>query len=183
MRPGDGQGKGAYLNRQPYFQKMERFLIHLTAIDLIDVFRLLFGEIDTAFANLFKLNKHINGEDAGYVIFNFENGIRGIFDGNRLSDHIATERRLTIGEMIIEGSSGTFRLNGNGDLFKKNFGSNKEIKISYECDKKGYVGDSVFKCQSHVLDYYIKVKVLFNSANNYLKNLKVEHYIYVEFYR
>ena len=28
MRPGDGQGKDAYLSRQPYFQKMERFMIH-----------------------------------------------------------------------------------------------------------------------------------------------------------
>ena len=27
MRPGDGQGKNAYLDRQPYFRKMERFLI------------------------------------------------------------------------------------------------------------------------------------------------------------
>ena len=26
MRPGDGQGKRAYLDRQPYFQKMEKFL-------------------------------------------------------------------------------------------------------------------------------------------------------------
>ena len=25
MRPGDGRGKNAYLNRQPYYQKMKRF--------------------------------------------------------------------------------------------------------------------------------------------------------------
>ena len=37
----------------------------------------------------------------------FKNGIRGLFDGNRLSDHIAEDRRLTIGEMLIEGSKGT----------------------------------------------------------------------------
>jgi predicted dehydrogenase len=28
LRPGDGQGPRAYLDRQPYFQKMPRFLIH-----------------------------------------------------------------------------------------------------------------------------------------------------------
>ena len=28
LRPGDGQGPEAYLDRQPYFQTMERFLIH-----------------------------------------------------------------------------------------------------------------------------------------------------------
>ena len=34
MRPGDGQGKNAYLNRQPYFQKMERFLYSVNKEDL-----------------------------------------------------------------------------------------------------------------------------------------------------
>ena len=32
LRPGDGQGATAYLDRQPYFQAMPRFLIHETAI-------------------------------------------------------------------------------------------------------------------------------------------------------
>ena len=178
MRPGDGQGKGAYLERQPYFQKMEKFLIHETAIHFIDVFRFLFGEIDTVFANLLKLNNHIKGEDAGHVLFNFKNGIRGIFDGNRLSDHIATDRRLTIGEMVIEGSDGTLRLNGNGELFKRKFGSNKEFKINYKWDNKGFAGDSVYKCQRHIIKHYLKGTKLHNSANDYLENLKIENYIY-----
>ena len=100
---------------------MERFLIHETAIHIIDVFRFLFGEIQSVFGSLSKLNKNIKGEDAAFVLFNFENGIKGIFDGNRLSDHIAKDRRLTIGEMLIEGSNGSLRLNGNGELFKRKF--------------------------------------------------------------
>ena len=48
--------------------------------------------------------------------------MRGTFDGNRLSDHIAKDRRLTIGEMLIEGSNGSLRLNGDGELFKRKFG-------------------------------------------------------------
>ena len=178
MRPGDGQGKNAYLNRQPYFQKMERFLIHETAIHIIDVFRFLFGEIESVFGSLSKLNKNIKGEDAAYVLFNFENGIRGIFDGNRLSDHIAKDRRLTIGEMLIEGSNGSLRLNGNGELFKRKFGSNDEVKINYKWDNKGFAGDSVFRCQRHILKHYLEGKILYNSANDYLKNLKIENYIY-----
>ena len=51
--------------------------------------------------------------------------------------------------MIIEGSNGTLRLNGNGELFERKFGSNKEFKINYKWDKKGFAGDSVFKCKSH----------------------------------
>ena len=178
MRPGDGQGKNAYLNRQPYFQKMERFLIHETAIHFIDLYRFLFGKIDSVFANLTKLNTNIKGEDAAYVLFNFENGMRGIFDGNRLSDHIAIDRRLTIGEMLIEGSNGTLRLNGNGELFKRKFGSNKEVKIYYKWEKKGFAGDSVFKCHRHILQHYLKGKALHNRASDYLENLKIENYIY-----
>ena len=178
MRPGDGQGKDAYLDRQPYFQKMEKFLIRETAIHFIDVFRFLFGEIDSVFANLSKLNKIIRGEDAGYVFFNFKNGIKGIFDGNRLSDHIAKDRRLTIGEMIIEGSNGTLRLNGNGELFERKFGSNKELKISYKWHNKGFAGDSVFRCQRHIIDHYLKGTILYNCANDYLANLKIEKRIY-----
>lgn len=43
LRPGDGQGSSAYKNRQPYFQKMERFLVHETAIHFIDTFRFIMG--------------------------------------------------------------------------------------------------------------------------------------------
>ena len=178
MRPGDGRGKDAYVDRQPYFQKMEKFLIHETAIHFIDVFRYLFGEIDSLFANLSKINKHIKGADAGYILFNFKNGIRGIFDGNRLSDHIAVDRRLTTGEMTIEGSNGTLRLNGNGELFKRKFGSNKEVKIRYKWNNKGFAGDSVYRCQHHIVEHYLKGKKLHNSANDYLHNLLIESYIY-----
>ena len=130
------------------------------------------------FANLFRINKHINGEDAGYVLFNFKNGIRGFFDGNRLSDHIAKDRRLTIGEMLIEGSNGSLRLNGDGELYKRKFGSNREVKISYRWDNKGFAGDCVFKCQRHILQHYLHGKGLHNSSNDYLQNLKIESYIY-----
>ena len=46
LRPGDGQGPRAYLDRQPYFQGMSRFLIVETAIHLIDTFRYLMGEVE-----------------------------------------------------------------------------------------------------------------------------------------
>ena len=69
MRPGDGRGQNAYLNRQPYFQKMKKFLIHETGIHFIDLYRFFFGEINSVAAFLFKLNKNIQGEDQGFVIF------------------------------------------------------------------------------------------------------------------
>ena len=178
MRPGDGQGKDAYLNRQPYFQKMERFLIHETAIHLIDVYRYLFGDIKSVFASLSRLNKNIKGEDTGIVLIDFANGIKGLFDGNRLSDHVANDRRLTIGEMIIEGSKGTIRLNGNGEIFFRKFQENNEKLIKYKWSNKGFAGDSVFYYQKDVMEHFTKGKHLVNSAEDYLNNLIIEDAIY-----
>ena len=69
MRSEDGQGEYAYLDRQPYFQKIERFLIHETAMHFIDIFRFLFLETYSVFAILSKFNKNIKGEDTGKVFF------------------------------------------------------------------------------------------------------------------
>ena len=106
LRPGDGQGPRAYLDRQPYFQQMPRFLIHETAIHLIDVFRYLLGEVSGVAARLRRLNPAIAGEDAGLVLLDFASGAAGLFDGNRLVDFPAENPRLTMGEMLLEGSDG-----------------------------------------------------------------------------
>ena len=80
--------------------------------------------------------------------------------------------------MLIEGSMGTLRLNGNGEIFKRKFGDNIEKKINYKWFKKGFAGDSVFRFQKHLLNHFLKGEKLMNSAEEYLENLKVEDYIY-----
>ena len=89
LRPGDGQGPRAYLDRQPYFQGMPRFLVMETAIHWIDTFRFLMGEVVAVSARLRRINPVIAGEDAGSIVFEFEGGATGLFDGNRLNDHVA----------------------------------------------------------------------------------------------
>ena len=46
LRPGDGQGADAYLERQPYFREMPRLLIRETGVHFADVFRYLLGMPD-----------------------------------------------------------------------------------------------------------------------------------------
>jgi hypothetical protein len=101
-----------------------------------------------------------------------------LFDGNRLSDHVAFDRRLTIGEMLIEGSNGTLRLNGDGEIFYRKFSENKEKKIIHKWKNKGFAGDSVFYYQKHLLDYFVYDKELNNEAKDYIENLKIEDSIY-----
>ena len=178
LRPGDGQGPEAYLNRQPYFQKMERFLIHETAIHLIDVFRFMFGTIISVNAELSRLNPAIKGEDAGLIIFNFENGRRGLFDGNRLSDHAAENRRLTMGEMLVDGSDGVIRLDGDGRVTLRRFGENHAQTVNCAWENQGFAGDSVFRLQKHILDCLHGDGSVMNTGREYLANIRVEEAVY-----
>ncbi len=177
LRPGDGQGPEAYLNRQPYFQKMARFLIHETGIHFIDTFRYLLGEVTAVTARLRRLNPAIAGEDAGQVIFEFESGATGLFDGNRLNDHDAEDCRLTMGEMHLEGSSGVLRLDGEGRLWFKPHGG-PERPEPYDWEKRGFAGDSVYLLTKHILSHLTEGTPLANSGRDYLRNVEIEEAIY-----
>lgn len=173
LRPGDGQGPRAYLHRQPYFQQMERFLLHETAVHLFDVFRYLLGEVVAVFADLRRLNPAIAGEDAGLVILRFASGSRALFDGNRLADHAAENRRLTMGEMQIDGAEACLRLDGFGQLFLRAHGGNQEQEVDYEWQDRGYGGDCVHAFQAHVLHHLREGTPLETRAEDYLANLKL----------
>jgi predicted dehydrogenase len=178
LRPGDGQGPEAYLDRQPYFQTMQRFLVHETAIHQIDSFRFLMGEVAEVTAWLKRLNPAIAGEDAGIILFEFASGARGLFDGNRLVDHPAENRRLTMGEMLIEGSEAVLRLDGDGRLFLRARGGNDEKEVTYEWQDRGFGGDCVHAFQRHVVDHILGRGELLNSGADYLANLRVERAVY-----
>jgi D-apiose dehydrogenase len=177
LRPGDGQGPRAYLERQPYFQEMPRFLIHETAIHMIDTFRFLLGEMSGVFARLRRLNPHVKGEDAGLVLFEFASGAAGVFDGNRLVDFVADDPRLTMGEMLLEGAGGALRLDGFGRLWLKPH-KGPEREHAYEWRNQGYGGDSVRALQRHVVAHLQGGAPLENTGSAYLRNLEIEQAIY-----
>ena len=178
LRPGDGQGPNAYLERQPYFQQMERFLIHETAIHYVDVFRFLFGEVSSVWADLSQLNPAIRGEDSCLVVMDFSNGFRGVLDGNRLSDHVAENRRRTMGDMSLEGEKGELSLSGDGQLTYRPHGGNQRQVIEFDWNDRGFGGDCVYRFTRHVVDHYLTGSGLQNSATDYLVNLEIEEAIY-----
>ena len=177
LRPGDGQGPRAYLDRQPYFQQMPRFLIHETAIHLIDVFRYLGGEVAGVFARLRRLNPAIRGEDAGHVLFDFTSGAAGLFDGNRLAGFPAANPRLTMGEMWLDGEAATLRLDGDGRLFLRRH-QGVEAEHAYAWHDRGFGGDCVLALQRHVLAHFQDGAPLENDGRAYLRNLEIEEAIY-----
>lgn len=179
LRPGDGQGKDAYLGRQPYFRTMPRLLIHETAIHLIDVFRYLFGEAASVYASLARLNPVIAGEDAGIVLLDHANGVRALFDGNRLADNSAKNPRLTMGELWIEGASGALRLDGDGGVFHRARGAKVETMLPYDWADRGPGGDSVRRFQNHVVRHMLDGTTPQNTGEAYLANLAIEEAIYL----
>jgi predicted dehydrogenase len=178
LRPGDGQGPEAYLTRQPYFQQMEKFLVHETAIHLVDTFRYLFGEVEHVYASLRKCNPAIAGEDSGLIVFDLVGQLQAVFDGNRLLDHKAENKRTTMGEMLIEGSQASLRLDGDANIFLRNFGDNNEQKIDYSWQAQNFGGDCVYQLIEHVVAHYQQGTELENLAHQYLRNIEIENAIY-----
>ncbi len=179
LRPGDGQGPRAYLDRQPYFQDMPRFLVHETAVHWVDTFRFLFGAPSAVYADLRQVNPVIAGEDAGFILFDHPNGLKALFDGNRCLDHSAENLRQTMGEALIEGTEGSLVLNGDGSVEFRAFGKQERQQILPPSDHDGFGGDCVHALQSHVVSGLVEGTPLENTARDYLDVIRIEENIYL----
>lgn len=178
LRPGDGQGSDAYLERQPYFREMPNFLIHETGVHWVDTFRFLLGEPTAVYADLRRENPVIAGEDAGYVLFDHPDNVRAVFDGNRSLDHKADNLRRTMGEALVEGTEGSIVLLGDGSVKLRAFGARHETILSPPDTWKGFGGDCVHALQSHVVSGILRGKILENKAREYLAVIRIEEAIY-----
>jgi D-apiose dehydrogenase len=178
LRPGDGQGSAAYLNRQPYFQKLPRFLVMETAVHFIDTFRYLCGEVSAVYAHLRRINPAIAGEDAGLIHFEFSSGATGCFDGNRLNDHAADDPRRTMGEMWLEGERGVLRLDGNAQLFFKPHHGSEQALAYHKGDAAQFGGGACAALQKHVVTCLEQGRQPENTARDYLRNLRIQEAAY-----
>jgi D-apiose dehydrogenase len=178
LRPGDGQGPKAYLDRQPYFQTMPRLLVAETAIHFIDTFRYLMGEVEAVYARLRRLNPAIAGEDAGVICFEFSGNATGLFDGNRLNDHTARNPRRTMGEMWLEGSRGVLRLDGEARLWWKLHHADEQEHAYDQGLETSFGGGACAALQKHVLDCLAQQQRCENTAADYLRNLLIQEAVY-----
>jgi D-apiose dehydrogenase len=178
MRMGDGWGEDAYLSRQPFFREMPKLLVFETGIHFIDTFRYLFGEVESVYAKLRRLNPVIKGEDAGIVQFDFENGIQAIWDANRYNESNISNSRYTFGEMLIEGNEGSIRLYNDGKITIQQLGK-PEIEHIYTHENKNFAGDCVYFTQRHFVDSMLNNQPFETSGEEYLKNIIVQEKAYL----
>ncbi len=178
LRPGDGQGPDAYLSRQPYFQKMEKFLVHETAVHWIDTFRYFLGSPISVYADLRRINPVIAGEDAGYILFEFADGARALFDGNRHLDHQSDNLRRTMGEALVEGTTGAIALHGDGSVTHRRHGSSETETLLDADTHDGFGGDCVHHLQHHAVQGVLEGLPFENKSDDYLVVMAVEDAIY-----
>jgi predicted dehydrogenase len=178
LRPGDGQGPRAYLDRQPYFQSMPKFLIHETGVHWIDTFRFLFGTPTAVYADLRRLNPAIAGEDAGIVLFDHPAGVRTVLDGNRLLDHAADNTRRTMGEALFEGTGGSLMLMGDGRVVFRAFGKQAVETLLPPDNWQGFGGDCVRHLQDHVVQALRSGGQPENRARDYLDVIRIKDAVY-----
>ena len=179
LRPGDGQGPRAYLDRQPYFQQMPRFLVRETAVHWIDTFRFLLGDPDAVYADLRRINPVIEGEDAGIILSDHpSSGARALFDGNRHLDHPTDNHRRTMGEALLEGSRATLALTGDGAVHLRRHGHQTSTQILGPDPWDGFGGDCVHRLQRHVICGLWDGTALENTAADYLTVRRTEDAIY-----
>ena len=178
FRPGDGQGPRAYLDRQPYFREMPRFLVHETAVHWVDTFRYLFGDPVAVYADLRRVNPMIAGEDAGVILFDHPRGVRALFDGNRHLDHAADNLRRTMGDALIEGDDGAITFGGDGAVHLRRFGSIATAEVLSPDTSEEFGGDCVHALQGHVISGMLHGTPVENAARDYLKVIEIEEAIY-----
>ncbi|MEM7720418.1 MAG: Gfo/Idh/MocA family oxidoreductase, partial [Pseudomonadota bacterium] len=174
LRPGDGQGADAYLDRQPYFRDMPRFLVHETGVHWVDVFRYLVGNPSAVYADLRQINPVIRGEDAGYLLFEHPGNVRSVLDANRHLDHQSDNLRRTMGEALIEGTNGTLTLKGDGSVWHRFFGETQETLFAQPDAWDGFGGDCVHALQSHVVFGLLDGRPLENEAKDYIYVIRIE---------
>ena len=82
-----------------------------------------------------------------------------------------------MGELLIEGTSGSLRLDGDARLWRRSH-DGPEQPHDYRWENRNFGGDCVFALQRHVLSHLLDGAPLENCGRDYLVNLEIEEAIY-----
>ena len=112
------------------------------------------------------------------LVFDWQDGLRTVLDANRTLGHRAKNTRLTMGEMSIEGETGTLDLNGFGEITLLRKGSLEPEKIDCAFDDTDFGGDCVYHLHQHVIAHLRGKGELETGARDYLRNMRIEELCY-----
>jgi predicted dehydrogenase len=176
-RMGDGWRPSAYLDRQPYFRTMPRLLVFETGVHFIDVFRYLAGEIRQVYATLRRRNQAIAGEDAGVILFELVSGATAVWDASRFNESLDADPRYTFGEFLIDGRTGSLRVDERGRLLLHPLGEQPR-EHAYVHEHRGFAGDCCFRAIQHFVDRLHDGAPFETCGRDYLRTLAVQEAVY-----
>jgi D-apiose dehydrogenase len=176
-RMGDGWRPSAYLDRQPYFRTLPRLLVFETGVHFIDVFRYLAGEIRQVYATLRRRNPAIVGEDAGVIVFEFETNATAVWDASRYNESLDSDPRYTFGEFLVEGRTGSLRVDERGRLLVHTLGEPAR-EHAYAHEARGFAGDCCYRAIQHFVDRLHDGTHFETAGRDYLRTLSVQEAVY-----
>lgn len=128
-----------YQHPQTYLKEMKHLLVYEAVIHLIDVFRFLFGEAHSVYAQMQKMSSRVAGEDYALIILTFEK-MQGTIDASWCSREPQGEKKCE--HMLIEGTKGSIILKKNGQV--------QIIREGGEVDFPEYDWKTETKIKSHI---------------------------------
>ena len=104
---------------QPYFADMPRLLVYEMIVHWIDTARFLFGEIDSVYARLARVNPVIAGEDVALLALTHQPGTTTLLDHSWAGAPERREAGRRDANLLVEGRDGSYRFDdGPGVLVR-----------------------------------------------------------------
>lgn len=116
---------------QPYLSTDDKFIIQDLGIHIIDVARVLFGDVTPLVASTKRVNHRIRAEDVATMLLVHAGGVTSVVDcsyATRLPHESFPETLLE-----VDGSEGTLRLSPGYRLTIHNAAGTEEIDVSPPC--------------------------------------------------
>ena len=104
--------------------------------------------------------------------------LEGIYDFPLPVTAAVVGLRMIVGELIIEGSKGTLRLDGDARLWRRDFAGNTETEHTYDWNDHLFGGDCVYACNRHILDAWMADKDANTEASAYVRNQIIQEAVY-----
>lgn len=177
-RLGDGWGKDAYLDRQPFFRDYPRLFIFETGVHFLDTFRFLFGEVASLYARTARRNPVIQGEDSALLLCNFSQGGTALLDANRYNEGESANPRYTFGSFRAEGSRGHVEMDDTGAMRIKALGEPASDHL-YPHGQRSFGGDCVHALQSHFVAALRNGTAFESDIDDYLRSVQLVEQAYV----
>lgn len=168
-RTGDGVGPEPYAH-QPYFREMPRLLIYESLVHLLDTFRFLVGEVESLTCSISRKNPVIAGEDQATIELLFENGLKGVIDGDRTDG--PSPAPVAMGWLKIDGEAASLNMTADGKV-TLNVPGVAPRELDFDRPESGYKGESVLAAQEHYAECLKRGTPCESEGADYLKTVRL----------